>query len=320
MFSHLSSPQYSPRYTSSGMRRSLWDEVCTEYEASLPTPPSVNLTSSESSVQAAKVDEEEDELLTDLDPLLHYPAHPGFSVFGAHSSSKHRRQTTTTFCPQQFPHPVTKFMEDKVFPVLAPAIEALLKEAEKQGCLEKKVITFYPFDYLVEWLYNHNPRRRGYPFVKFHDIPFVKSWLILHPRPPVPLYLQLSDDEAAVIIQAFWRGYMVRAQPYVQELRQWQTNLRETRDIPNSVKEFWARVEKRVGSVMSDAAESAQTSENSENSDLSVQVVSPTPQSTAVHTPTDRMTPDGIERLKPGLYSVDEMINMASLSRSHAPT
>ncbi|XP_054616745.1 IQ domain-containing protein K isoform X2 [Dunckerocampus dactyliophorus] len=313
MFSHMYSTQHYPRITT-GAKKSLWDEVCAEYEAGLPSAPGAVWTSSESSKntrtrQPTKMDEEEDELLTDLDPTLHHPAHPGFSVFGAQPSSKHRRQTTTTFCPQQFPHPVTKYMEDKVFPVLVPALEALLKEAEKQGCLQKKVLTFNPSDFLVEWLYNHNPRRLGYHPVKFHQIPFVKSWLILHPRPPMPLFLQLSDDEAAVIIQSFWRGYKVRAQPFVQELRQWQKNLRETRDIPNTVKAFWARVEKRVGSSMTDVTEST---ENSENSDLCIQVVSPTPQSTAVHTPTDPMTPDGMERLRPSLYSVDAMINMAS--------
>ncbi|XP_035763948.1 IQ domain-containing protein K [Neolamprologus brichardi] len=106
------------------------------------------------------------------------------------------------------------------------------------------------------------------------------------PRPPTPLFLRLTECEAALLIQAFWRGYKIRAQPDVQEMRQWQKKLRETRDIGKTVKQFWAKQERRVGSAMTDLPESPQPGNN-----VSIQVVSPTPQSTAVHTPTTHMSP-----------------------------
>ncbi|KAM9783534.1 IQ domain-containing protein K isoform X3 [Syngnathus typhle] len=232
-------------------------------------------------------EEEENALLLDLDPLLHHPAHAGFSVFGVDPPLSHKKRAHPPFCAQSFQHPVTQYIEEKVFPVLVPALAAVLKEAEKQGCLQKKVISFNPIDFLVELLYNHNPRRQGQPPRQFNNIPFVRAWFSMHPRPPIPLFLQLSDRQAALIIQSFWRGYKVRAQPHVQELRQWQKNLRLTRNIPKAVNEFWARLEKRVGASIRETTESTE----SDNSDLCVNMLSPLPLSTSFLTPL--ITPDG---------------------------
>ncbi|XP_077385349.1 IQ domain-containing protein K [Festucalex cinctus] len=299
-----------------GVKRSIWEEVCADFEAGLPSPVGTYSQPSKGTNSSVKVldddEEEENALLLDLDPLLHHPAHAGFSVFGVHPPLCHKKRAHPPFCPQPFQHPVTQYMEEKVFPVLVPALEAVLKEAEKQGCLQKKVITFNPIDFLVEWLYNHNPRRQGQPPRQFNNIPFVRAWLSMHPRPPIPLFLQLSDEQAALIIQSFWRGYKVRAQPHVQELRQWQKNLRVTRDIPKAVTEFWARVEKRVGTTMTETTESTE----SDNSDLCVSVLSPTPLSTSFLTPL--ITPDGGERRMPSLPSVDEAECTESVSRSSA--
>nr|XP_016854498.1 PREDICTED: IQ domain-containing protein K isoform X2 [Anolis carolinensis] len=146
-----------------------------------------------------------------------------------------------------------EFLEYYIFPVLLPGIAELLLQAKKEKCFERKRTKFIALDFLTEWLYNHNAKRTDDPFVEFFEIPFVKEWLKDHPRPPIALSLLLSEEEASNIIQSFWRGYRVRCEPEVQELRQWQKHLRENKNIFKRVREFWAKQEKKLGIKLEDS-------------------------------------------------------------------
>ncbi|MBN3308057.1 IQ domain-containing protein K [Amia ocellicauda] len=269
--------------------KSLWKRLCAEFEAAQPRAPDHVWTDTGSvatdvtqysaskhtpvfySLLAAKVAVDSDPL-EHFDPLLSHPALAGYTV------SERPPPPSQTPTPQ--PNQPTncsprQFLECSVFPVLQPGLEAMLREAQTQHCLERKRTKFNACDFLTEWLYNKNPRRREQQPVGFEEIPFVADWLREHPRPPVPLSLLLSENEAAVLIQSFWRGYKVRREEEVQELRQWQRELREeSRSISERVEEFWAQCESRVGSSMEDP--------QLNHSGVSIRVLSPTPQNTVI--------------------------------------
>ncbi|XP_052261930.1 IQ domain-containing protein K-like isoform X2 [Dreissena polymorpha] len=142
----------------------------------------------------------------------------------------------------------SEYLELYVFPVLLPAIERMLEQAKKEKCFERKRTKFDALDFLTQFLYNNNPNQAERSKRDLEDIPFVKEWLKDHPRPPLPLSLIWTEEEAAVKIQSFWRGYRVRKEPEIQELRQWQAEWREENGgIQRRVSDFWEKKEKDVG-------------------------------------------------------------------------
>ncbi|KAA3681584.1 uncharacterized protein DEA37_0001267 [Paragonimus westermani] len=118
----------------------------------------------------------------------------------------------------------TEYLQLFVFPVLLPALEAMLHEAKRQKCFERHRFGFNGLDFLTLYLYRTNPLnvqdRKN--VTKLNDIPWVSDHWERHPRPPLPLSLQWTEEEAAAKIQAYWRGVTTRRIPEVRELLEWQ--------------------------------------------------------------------------------------------------
>ncbi|XP_033909006.1 IQ domain-containing protein K isoform X1 [Acipenser ruthenus] len=280
-----------------GEKKSLWQQVCDEYDSQYP-PPLENAASDTCSVEtcvsqysaskhspvfhgimASKVAVDTG-LFNDFEPQCSHPALAGYAVAPRPPQPK-------LVTPEIIdPHTCSpkEYLENYLFPALLPGMEAMLAQAQWECCLERKRTRFNACDFLTEWLYNKNPRRLEQEPVSFDEIPFVRDWLREHPRPPIPLSLLLSDESAAILIQAGWRGYKVRCDPEVQELRQWQKELREeSRDIGQRVQEFWANQEsrgrrgmlERVGRELEDTSQA-------NRSGVCIRVLSPTPQNTVI--------------------------------------
>ncbi|XP_078521223.1 IQ domain-containing protein K isoform X2 [Lissotriton helveticus] len=176
--------------------------------------------------------------------------------------------------------PTREYLETFIFPILLPGMDEMLREAYRQKCFERKRTKFIALDFLCQWLYNYNQKRKDQQSTDFFQIPFVAAWLKDHPRPPIPLSLLLEDEEAALIIQSFWRGYKVRRSPEVQELRQWHKSLKENEHIHEKVEDFWAKQAIKMGTSMS----ISETEHIPNHSGVSIQVLSPTPQNSVILT------------------------------------
>lgn len=243
--------------------KTLWENICNEFAAQRAEFEEQDFDETESSVATEITQfsarrhtpvvygkmihstEVDANFMQDFNPAISHPALVGLSLLN-------RPKPREAPSPPPLPDPKTSsardYLEAYIFPTLIPAIIEMLKEAKKERCFERKRTKFNACDFLTEYLYKKNSaldssEREG---VSLHDISFVQEHLATHPRPPLPLSLLWSEEEAAVKIQSYWRGHLVRCIPEVQELREWQRGWREENaDVRKQVNEFWTEQENK---------------------------------------------------------------------------
>ncbi|XP_043945687.1 IQ domain-containing protein K isoform X4 [Protopterus annectens] len=169
--------------------KTLWEEVCEEFEASCPSCPE-EAASDKASIAT---------IMTQYSPSKHSPvfcghmvakipvdtavfqdfepekSHPAFAGYAVVEKPAPVPRTV------QLPDPKTcsprEYLEHFIFPVLLPGMSEMIHQAKKEKCFERKQTIFNACDYLTEWLYNKNPKRKEQPPKDLFEIPFVKDWL-----------------------------------------------------------------------------------------------------------------------------------------------
>lgn len=70
-----------------------------------------------------------------------------------------------------------------------------------------------------------------------------EMYVFPRPRPPLPLSATLTEDEAAAIIQAHYRGYRIRStHAHVVEFRKWQKRYSEEKNAVRKIQQWWRNV------------------------------------------------------------------------------
>ncbi|XP_020035639.2 IQ domain-containing protein K isoform X2 [Castor canadensis] len=233
----------SPGQVAEPPGKTLWEQICEEYEAEMPPFPEGLKVKQEAVLTGARLEEV---VVHGFHTEHYFPAPHAPMISHTPCLQEKSKAADPKECSPK------EYFETYIFPVLLPGMASLLHQAKKEKCFERKRTKFIACDFLTEWLYNQNPKRTGEPFTEFFSIPFVEEWLKHHPRPPIPLSLLLTEEEAAISIQSFWRAYLVRCDPEIQELRQWQKKLREDKHIRQRVQMFWAKQEQKVKGKMED--------------------------------------------------------------------
>lgn len=220
--------------------------VGSSYDAAKSSPVFFGRYGQKLSDSVAEIREGEDgtstrsSMFPEFDASINHPATFGYVLLDRKPVAPPKQESVP------LPHPKEcsprEYLDAYMFPVLLPAIEQMLVAAKENKVFERRRTKFNACDFLTEFLFRNNPRYKDRSNVVLEDIPFVQTILAENPRPPLPLSLLLSDEEAAIIIQSFFRGYLVRKHPEVQELREYQKEMRnEAVDIFLKVEDFWKK-------------------------------------------------------------------------------
>eukprot|EP00072_Mus_musculus_P076062 XP_017177825.1 PREDICTED: IQ domain-containing protein K isoform X5 [Mus musculus] len=127
--------------------KSLWDQICEEYEAEQPTFPEGYKVKQEAAVTVSSVTPLE-ELVPHGFNMEHYlPIHQFPAMPPVPCPPKKAETVEPKTCSPR------DYLEMFIFPVLLPGMASLLHQAKREKCFERKRTKFIACDFLTEWLY-----------------------------------------------------------------------------------------------------------------------------------------------------------------------
>nr|CDS33695.1 IQ domain containing protein K [Hymenolepis microstoma] len=123
----------------------------------------------------------------------------------------------------------THYFNSYLLPELKIAMCSLITEVIAKDVLYKFRNALNPLEHLALKLYVNNSRKGingRHSVQQLEDVPWAAKFFAANPRRILPLHYYLTRSESAIIIQKYWRGYMVRKRRDIQELRNWQREWR----------------------------------------------------------------------------------------------
>ncbi|XP_036081357.1 IQ domain-containing protein K isoform X8 [Rousettus aegyptiacus] len=134
----------SPGQVAEPPGKSMWEQICEEYEAELPTFPEVYKAKPEAVISVSPLE----------GTFFH-----GFNAEHLYSIPHLAKDShiTCTHVKSETADPETcspkEYLETFIFPILLPGMASLLHQAKKEKCFERKRTKFIACDFLTEWLY-----------------------------------------------------------------------------------------------------------------------------------------------------------------------
>ncbi|CAD7083555.1 unnamed protein product [Hermetia illucens] len=125
------------------------------------------------------------------------------------------------------------YFENEIFSQLIPAMRSTLNMAMQKCALKHQKCIFNGIDCLAEVLFNRNPKHtdRANNWTPAYFLFYDPETSI---RPKYPLSWILTRKQAALIIQKWVRGYKVRKQKEVQEMKEfWKVRLKNDSRVIN---------------------------------------------------------------------------------------
>ncbi|KAI5696937.1 hypothetical protein M8J76_015001 [Diaphorina citri] len=128
------------------------------------------------------------------------------------------------------------YLKRYIYPILLPVLKHTFQQARLEQALIQPRCKFNPIDHVVYLLYNldnaqsrerDNTSSETQDLTRLYDIPFVRDILSSEHRAVYPASWLWSMDEAATVIQKCARGYAVRRDREVKEMRRFWEIIKE---------------------------------------------------------------------------------------------